>query len=210
MDALRAHHGPVLLTARLDEVVVMDGGQPSSERTWKVQGHKSLPFDAAAVVQLRDRGSFLLTKAKSAQWPLDRPTEIPGFTVAGFWRKLGLAGAETSARSHAAVRADAPAAEASAPTADAPREAGGAAADAPAAASAPALDEAAWSAAIAGADSVDALRGLFEDARGRGLLGAPFGEQGMMLGHVIQRAAEAMKAASAPVSDAAAAEAAAA
>src|SRR3546814_1404109 len=65
MDAIREHSGPVIVTARLDSVAVMENGQPTSAKEWKVQAHKTLPFDATVVVELRERGRFLVTGVKS-------------------------------------------------------------------------------------------------------------------------------------------------
>lgn len=103
-DLLRAHDGPVLVTARLDEVAVMEGGQPTAQRTWKVQGHKSLPFDVNWVVEMRERGKFLLTGVRSAHLPLERPTEAPGWTVDAMWSRLGIEqGTAMGARTHSDV-----------------------------------------------------------------------------------------------------------
>lgn len=186
MDALRIHQGPVLLTARLDEVVVMDDGKPSSERSWKVQGHKSLPFDAAAVIQLRERGQFLLTKVKSARHQLEGPSNMPGFTVDSFWRTLGLGDTETGERAHATVRSDA------APSQQHPTPA-----PAPAP---PAIDTAAWSGKIRQcmeAESkdvgVDMLRTLHTEAKDQGLLQAP-AAGGMTLDQVLRQAKAELEA----------------
>ncbi len=101
MDVLRSHNGPVLITARLDEVAVMDGGQPTAERTWKVQGHKSLPFDVDWVVEMRERGKFLLTGVRSAHLPLKGPTDVQDWTVDAMWSRLGITqGAPMGARTH--------------------------------------------------------------------------------------------------------------
>lgn len=105
MDALRLHHGPVILTARLDSVAVMENGQPTPQKEWKIQGHKSLPFDATAVVEMRERGKFLLTGVKSVRHQLDKPRELAAFTVDQFWNDLGISDG-TGERSHATVNAD--------------------------------------------------------------------------------------------------------
>jgi hypothetical protein len=104
MDVLRSHDGPVLITARLDEVAVMDGGQPTAERTWKVQGHKSLPFDVNWVVEMRERGKFLLTGVRSAHMPLEGPTDVQGWTVDAMWSRLGIEqGTAMGSRQHSDV-----------------------------------------------------------------------------------------------------------
>lgn len=110
MDALRMHQGPVILTARLDPVTVMENGQPTPAKEWKIQGHKSLPFDAAAVIEMRERGKFLLTGIRSARIQLEQPRQVPGFTVDQLWNDLGLTEG-TGDRTHATVNADTTGAE---------------------------------------------------------------------------------------------------
>jgi hypothetical protein len=105
MDALRLHQGPVIVTARLDSVTVMENGQPTKQKEWKVQGHKSLPFDATAIIEMRERGKFLITGVKSARFQLDEPKQFPGFTVDRLWADLGLSDG-TGDRTHATVHAD--------------------------------------------------------------------------------------------------------
>lgn len=109
MNALRTHQGPVILTARLDSVAVMENGAPTTQKEWKVQAHKSLVFDASAIVEMRERGQFLITGLRSVRVPLDAPKEFPEFTVERLWSDLGLASG-TGARSHATVQGDSPAA----------------------------------------------------------------------------------------------------
>lgn len=116
MDALRLHQGPVILTARLDPVVVMENGQPTKKKDWKIQGHKSLPFDASAIIEMRERGQFLITGIRSARIKLEAPKSFPDFTVDRLWADLGLVDG-TGDRTHATVHADRSGAEpAAAPT----------------------------------------------------------------------------------------------
>lgn len=105
MDVLREHRGPVIVTARLDPVTVMENGQPTSQKEWKVQAHKSLVFDATAVVEMHERGHFLLTGVKSVRVHLDKPQLLPKFTVETFWATLGIADGTTD-RAHATTVAD--------------------------------------------------------------------------------------------------------
>lgn len=109
MDALRSHDGPVLLTARLDEVTVMDGGKPTTEKMLKVQAEKSLPYDVGAVVEMPERGKVFLKGVRSARLQLAERIQWDAFTVDEFWRRLGLAetGA-TAPRQHTAARGVAP------------------------------------------------------------------------------------------------------
>ncbi len=104
MDALRAHPGPVLVTARLEEVTVMDAdGKPTTEKMLKVKAEKSLPYDVGAIVEMPQRGETWLRGVRSARMPIAERQRIDGFTVDTFWRKLGLDG-ETGARTHSGVR----------------------------------------------------------------------------------------------------------
>lgn len=89
---LLTHQGPVILTARLDQVTVMENGQPTTQKTWKVQGHKSLPFDVDAEVHMYSRGEFVLNMLKSVANPLDRPRPVPDFTVPWLWEQIGVEG----------------------------------------------------------------------------------------------------------------------
>ena len=101
MDLLRAHSGPVLATARLAEVAVLDSkGDPTGEKTWKIEGHKTLPFDATVIVQMRARHDVYLTAVRSLAWAADPEAEVKvnDFTVADLWQKLGITGATD--RSH--------------------------------------------------------------------------------------------------------------
>ncbi|MBD8218243.1 hypothetical protein IFU40_06295 [Microbacterium sp. CFBP 13617] len=105
MNALRLHQGPAILTARLDPVAVMENGQPTGAKDWKVQAHKSLVFDAAGVIEMRERGQFLITKLKSIRMMLEGPRQYPNFTVEKLWNDLGIADG-TGDRAHATVVAD--------------------------------------------------------------------------------------------------------
>lgn len=114
MDLLREHRGPSIVTARLDNTAIMnDKGEPTKDRTWKVQGHKSLPYDVGAIVEMPAPGEAVLTGVRSLRvrnaQTARRP--FPEFTVEKLWREMGLADG-TSPRTHAtatglqSVRAD--------------------------------------------------------------------------------------------------------
>lgn len=102
---LLRHQGPVVITARIDNVMVMRNGQPTQEKEWKIQGHKSLPFDASAVIEMHERGHFLLTGVRSARIALPQPREIPEFSMPWFWDLLGLKGG-VGERSHSGIVGD--------------------------------------------------------------------------------------------------------
>lgn len=105
LDALRIHDGPVVLTARLDQVsVVDDRGEPTRDKTWKVQAEKNLPFEVGVIVHLRAFGDAYLTGVRSLRF---RPTpneytKLDGFKVHDLWVNLGLAEG-AGVRDHAGV-----------------------------------------------------------------------------------------------------------
>lgn len=114
MDAIRAHQGPSILTARLESVTVMDqDGKPTKEKQLKVQAEKSLPFDVGAVIEMPSRGETYISGVRSVRLQLLERTKVPDFTMDFFWRKLGLHDTETGPRTHDAptVVADAVPAE---------------------------------------------------------------------------------------------------
>lgn len=107
MDAIRAHHGPVILTARLDTVTVMgDDGKPTKQKQEKVSAEKSLPFDVGAVIEMPVRGEAYITGVRSVKLQLPERLLVKDFTIDGLWRKLGLHEVEIGARTHDAPKVD--------------------------------------------------------------------------------------------------------
>ena len=106
MDVLREHQGPSIITARLDFTsVVDDRGEPTKERVWKVQAHKSLPFDVGATVEMTAPGEAYLTGVRSLRI---RDAQVarkpmPKFNVDALWREMGLAD-DAGERSHSQTR----------------------------------------------------------------------------------------------------------
>lgn len=106
MDTLRAHRGPVLITARLNYVTLMDDkGQPTKAKDWKVEAQKSLPYDVSGIIQLRARGDAWIMGLKSTRFTLDEPDIYPKFSVQDLWSKLGVGETPMADRTHATVRA---------------------------------------------------------------------------------------------------------
>jgi len=60
---LQRFPGPAIGTARLEMVTVMDDkGQPTSNREWKIQAQKRLPYRAQVIVQARAPRRWTMTK----------------------------------------------------------------------------------------------------------------------------------------------------
>lgn len=100
LAACRAFPGPVILTARLDNVTVVEGGKPTGEHVWKIRGEKNLPYQATVILQARSPRDWLLTKIASTkmQLPPNGEEKIgPAFTVEGLFERMGVtAGAAAS------------------------------------------------------------------------------------------------------------------
>ena len=93
MDAVREHRGPVVLTARLDEVnVIGRNDQPTGEKAWSIQAHKSLPSDVSAIVEFRGYRKALVRGVRSLRWKADPDALVPvnDFTVESLWRAMGI------------------------------------------------------------------------------------------------------------------------
>jgi hypothetical protein len=100
MSLLRAHNGPVVITARLETVTVMDDdGKPTKERQSKVKGQKGLPFDVGVVVQMPSRGEVFISGARSLKMNVTVEDRKPykDFTLPKLWGQMGVleAGATT-------------------------------------------------------------------------------------------------------------------
>lgn len=107
LDLLREHQGPVIITARLEQTTVVDGGgNPTKDKVWKVQAEKGLPFDVGVIVEMRSRGDAYLTGVRSLRFiAKEARTPYPQFTVDDLWRKLGLA-EDAGVRTHAKASGD--------------------------------------------------------------------------------------------------------
>jgi hypothetical protein len=106
MDAIRAHQGPSLVTARLEEVAVMVNGQPARDgsKGLKVKAEKSLPYDVGGIVQMPERGKAYLTGVRTTRMNIPERIPLPKFMVDKLWRDLGLRDAQVGDRQHSGVK----------------------------------------------------------------------------------------------------------
>jgi len=119
MDVLREHDGPSIITARLDVVTVMDDkGQPTKEKSEKIKGQKSLPYDVGGIVMLPERGKAYISGIRSLKLdlPVGDKTPVKDFTVDWLWHQLGLdVEGATAPRQHSGADGQASAAAADEP-----------------------------------------------------------------------------------------------
>lgn len=101
IDTLRSHDGPVIITARYEEVAEIVKGKPTGEKVWKVKAEKGLPYDVDAVIHMEERGKYVVSKVRSVRLALQEPKQWPNFTMDAFWRALGLHEVETAPSQYA-------------------------------------------------------------------------------------------------------------
>lgn len=101
LSLCKQHHGPTIITSRLELVNVVENGQPTGEKVWKIKAEKNTPYDAGVVIQMRAFGDVYLTGVRSLR--IDRPPTAEsrlGYATPGrgykplidtLWRNLGLA-----------------------------------------------------------------------------------------------------------------------
>ena len=90
--ACRKFPGPVIMTARLDNVSVVEGGQPTGEKVWKIRAEKNLPYQAQVVMQAREPRQWTLTKIASRilQLPPSGSIPWPEFTLEELFIRMEL------------------------------------------------------------------------------------------------------------------------
>lgn len=92
LDTLKAHRGPVIITARMEMVTVVENGRPTTERLWKIQAEKNLGFDVSGIVEMPELGTAVLRGMRSTRIDVRAFAPLPDFTVHDLWILLGLDG----------------------------------------------------------------------------------------------------------------------
>lgn len=95
MRIMRAHQGPLVITARMDSVMVMDdAGKPTKEKRQKIRGHKTLAFDVDVIVELPARDEAYVSGVRSLKMQAAPDESVPfkGFTVLRLWHEMGIEG----------------------------------------------------------------------------------------------------------------------
>lgn len=151
LDALRAHRGPVIITARLELVSVFgDNGKPSenSPKVWKVRAEKNLPFEVDVIVQAEAPREWVVKGLRSVKMPMPKGGNLPlsDFTMHNLWDRLGVIGTPPQSRSYVPL----------VPEAGAPSETD--------------MKTQAWVAMVAEAVTDERLRELYKEANAAGEL----------------------------------------
>ncbi|MGC0251542.1 AAA family ATPase [Pseudactinotalea sp. Z1748] len=96
IDTLRSHKGPVILTARFEEVTVMKDGKPTTDKQWKVRAEKDLPFEVDGTIELKEPRRPIVAGIRTVAFnvPADgiRPKDPEAFNLDTFFRQLNIDG----------------------------------------------------------------------------------------------------------------------
>lgn len=87
--------GPVIMTARMEIVTVMDGeGRPTKQKDFKIQTQKRLPYRVTAVLEARQHRVWTMTKiattVPSLQLPPGKQITFEDFSVAKLLDTMGV------------------------------------------------------------------------------------------------------------------------
>ena len=106
--ALHDHHGPVIITARMEQVAVIDkAGKPTAEKDWKIQTEKTLPYDVGAIVRIPERGTFQLQGVRSLRLSVGEQAQtVPDFSMEQLWERMGCFDGQTAQRQQTTVMAE--------------------------------------------------------------------------------------------------------
>ena len=98
IDTLRSSKGPVILTARYDEVTVMENGKPTTEKQWKVRAEKDLPYEVDGVIELKTARKPVVTGIRTVAFNVPAggivPKDQAAFNLDGFLRSLNIDGGD--------------------------------------------------------------------------------------------------------------------
>ena len=93
VNAIKVNAGPVLLTARMDMVTIMDdNGKPTKHKDFKIKAEKNLVYDVSAIIEMPERGKAFITGVRSLKFKGGPGAKIPlpNFTVAELWDRLAV------------------------------------------------------------------------------------------------------------------------
>lgn len=98
IDAARRNRGPVIFTARYNEVTVMRNGKPTAEKEWKVDAEKNLAYEVDAVITWQNVREPFINGVRTVMFDVPpggfAPRDPANFDLDKFFRSLNIDGAE--------------------------------------------------------------------------------------------------------------------
>lgn len=94
IDTLRTHNGPVILTARYEQVTVMKNGQPTTDKEWKIRAEKDLAFEVDGIITMTEPRKPFIAGIRTIAFNVPAggfsPKDPEGFDLDGFFRRLNI------------------------------------------------------------------------------------------------------------------------
>lgn len=98
IDAARANPGPVIFTARYNEVTVMRNGKPTTDKEWKIDAEKNLAYEVDAVITWKQPREPFINGVRTVAFDVPpgglAPKDPANFDLDKFFRSLNIDGAE--------------------------------------------------------------------------------------------------------------------
>lgn len=98
VDALRKHKGPVILTARYEQVTVMKDGKPTTDKEWKVRAEKDLGFEVDGMITMTSPRRPFVAGMRTVAFAMPpggfAPKDPEGFNLDTFFRNLKIDGGD--------------------------------------------------------------------------------------------------------------------
>lgn len=98
IDAARKNTGPVLFTARYNEVTVIKNGKPTADKEWKVDAEKNLAYEVDAIITWKQPREPHIDGVRTVQFDVPAggfaPRDPANFDLDKFFRSLNIDGAE--------------------------------------------------------------------------------------------------------------------
>ncbi len=98
IDTLRNSKGPVLITARYEQVTVMVNGRPTTDKEWKVRAEKDLGFEVDGIITMTEPRKPHIAGIRTVAFDVPQggftPSNAADFGIEDFMSRLGIDGGE--------------------------------------------------------------------------------------------------------------------
>lgn len=98
INALRRNLGPVIITARYEQVTVMKNGKPTTDKMWKVRAEKDLGFEVDGIITMTEPRKPYIAGIRTIAFNVPAggfaPKDPEHFDLDGFLRGLKIDGTE--------------------------------------------------------------------------------------------------------------------
>lgn len=94
IDAARKNRGPVIFTARYNEVTVMRNGKPTTDKEWKVDAEKNLAYEVDAIITWKVPREPYINGVRTVAFDVPpngfAPRDPANFDLDKFFRSLNI------------------------------------------------------------------------------------------------------------------------